>query len=76
VHSYGVREHGMTAIANGMFAYGATRPFVATFLNFIGYVRNGTASLCTCLEYARLSVRVPDVLSASVVRPLAHSIIQ
>ena len=34
---FGVREHGMTAVANGMFAYGALRPFVATFLNFIGY---------------------------------------
>lgn len=34
---FGVREHGMTAVANGIFAYGALRPFVATFLNFIGY---------------------------------------
>ncbi|CAM9570443.1 unnamed protein product, partial [Phaeothamnion confervicola] len=34
---FGVREHGMTAIGNGMFAYGGVRPFVATFLNFVGY---------------------------------------
>jgi len=34
---FGVREHGMVAVANGMFAFGALRPFVATFLNFIGY---------------------------------------
>eukprot|EP00636_Phaeomonas_parva_P019271 CAMPEP_0118884858 /NCGR_PEP_ID=MMETSP1163-20130328/23568_1 /TAXON_ID=124430 /ORGANISM="Phaeomonas parva, Strain CCMP2877" /LENGTH=705 /DNA_ID=CAMNT_0006822763 /DNA_START=29 /DNA_END=2146 /DNA_ORIENTATION=- len=34
---FGVREHGMSAIANGMAAYGGVRPFVATFLNFIGY---------------------------------------
>jgi transketolase len=27
----------MTAIANGLFAYGGLRPFVATFLNFVGY---------------------------------------
>lgn len=29
---YGVREHGMGAIANGLAAYGAIIPFVATFL--------------------------------------------
>ncbi|CAM9426849.1 unnamed protein product [Chrysoparadoxa australica] len=34
---FGVREHGMAAIANGMFAFGGVRPFVATFLNFITY---------------------------------------
>lgn len=27
----------MTAVANGMFAYGGVRPFVATFLTFAGY---------------------------------------
>ena len=34
---YGVREHAMVAINNGMYAYGAFRPFAATFLNFWGY---------------------------------------
>jgi transketolase len=34
---FGVREHGMAAICNGLFAYGAFRPFCASFLNFIGY---------------------------------------
>ena len=34
---FGVREMGMTSVANGLFAYGGLRPFVATFLNFIGY---------------------------------------
>ena len=29
---FGVREHGMGAIANGMHAYGGIIPFVATFL--------------------------------------------
>lgn len=29
---YGVREHGMGAIANGLSAYGGIIPFVATFL--------------------------------------------
>ncbi|KAG5221760.1 Transketolase [Salix suchowensis] len=34
---YGVREHGMGAIANGLSAYGAIIPFIATFLNFVSY---------------------------------------
>jgi transketolase len=34
---FGVREHGMAAICNGMLAYGGFRPFYATFLNFTGY---------------------------------------
>ncbi|KAI9064187.1 transketolase [Trametes sanguinea] len=34
---FGVREHGMGAIANGMHAYGGIIPFVATFLNFVSY---------------------------------------
>eukprot|EP00586_Coscinodiscus_wailesii_P005031 CAMPEP_0172486126 /NCGR_PEP_ID=MMETSP1066-20121228/14550_1 /TAXON_ID=671091 /ORGANISM="Coscinodiscus wailesii, Strain CCMP2513" /LENGTH=672 /DNA_ID=CAMNT_0013251873 /DNA_START=296 /DNA_END=2314 /DNA_ORIENTATION=+ len=34
---FGVREHGMAAICNGLFAYGGFRPYCATFLNFAGY---------------------------------------
>jgi transketolase len=34
---YGVREHGMAAIGNGLAAYGGIIPFVATFLNFVSY---------------------------------------
>ncbi|KAI9595878.1 transketolase TktA [Syncephalis fuscata] len=34
---FGVREHGMAAILNGLSAYGAIVPFGATFLNFISY---------------------------------------
>ncbi|KAF9066893.1 transketolase [Rhodocollybia butyracea] len=34
---YGVREHGMGAIANGIHAYGGIIPHVATFLNFVAY---------------------------------------
>jgi len=36
---FGVREHGMAAICNGLAAYGALIPFGATFLNFIGYAQ-------------------------------------
>ena len=34
---FGVREHGMAAVCNGMAAYGGLIPFGATFLVFSGY---------------------------------------
>jgi transketolase len=34
---FGVREHAMAAISNGIFAHGGFIPFCATFLNFMGY---------------------------------------
>ena len=34
---FGIREHAMAAVCNGMFAYGGMRPFCATFLVFSGY---------------------------------------
>jgi transketolase len=34
---FGVREHGMAAIMNGLTAYGGIIPFCSSFLNFIGY---------------------------------------
>lgn len=37
---YGVREFGMTAIANGIANYGAFLPYTATFLTFVEYARN------------------------------------
>jgi len=38
---YGVREFGMTAIANGLALHGGFLPFDATFLVFSDYARNG-----------------------------------
>jgi len=34
---FGVREHAMAAICNGIAAYGGSVPYCSTFLNFIGY---------------------------------------
>ncbi|KAJ3396244.1 Transketolase [Lobulomyces angularis] len=34
---FGVREHGMAAICNGIASYGGLIPFAATFFNFISY---------------------------------------
>ena len=36
---FGVREHGMAAVVNGMAAHGGTIPFGATFLTFSDYLR-------------------------------------
>ncbi|MHB8586420.1 MAG: transketolase [Thermoplasmatota archaeon] len=36
---FGVREHAMTAIANGMALHGGIRPYCATFLIFSDYAR-------------------------------------
>ena len=42
---FGVREHAMCAIGNGMHAYGGVIPFVSTFLVFLSY----------CIASARLA---------------------
>eukprot|EP00750_Incisomonas_marina_P000425 INCI10350.1.p1 GENE.INCI10350.1~~INCI10350.1.p1 ORF type:complete len:717 (+),score=128.31 INCI10350.1:219-2153(+) len=34
---FGVREHGMAAVCNGMASYGGVIPVGATFLTFVGY---------------------------------------
>jgi transketolase len=39
--NYGVREFGMTAIANGLALHGGLVPYTATFLVFADYARNG-----------------------------------
>jgi len=36
---FGVREHGMAAIANGLALHGGIRPYVGTFLVFSDYMR-------------------------------------
>lgn len=47
---YGVREFGMTAIANGIANYGGFIPYTATFLTFTEYARNAIrmAALMKC----------------------------
>ncbi|PHJ25122.1 transketolase [Cystoisospora suis] len=53
---FGVREHGMMAICNGLYHYGCFRPFGATFLNFVTYAWGATRlsalSKCGCLVIA------------------------
>lgn len=36
---YGIREHAMGAIANGLYLFGGHRPIVGTFLAFVNYMQ-------------------------------------
>ncbi|MCL2012299.1 MAG: transketolase [Cystobacterineae bacterium] len=36
---FGVREHGMAAVANGIALHGQLRPYVSTFFSFCDYMR-------------------------------------
>ena len=53
---FGVREHAMAGIMNGMFAYGTLIPFGGTFLNFMSYaagsVRLSSLSHCRVIYVA------------------------
>ncbi|KEP64145.1 UNVERIFIED_CONTAM: transketolase [Hammondia hammondi] len=53
---FGVREHAMIAMANGLYHFGCMRPFCATFLNFVTYgwgaVRLAALSKCGVLVVA------------------------
>ena len=45
---FGVREHAMGAIANGIACHGGLRPYTATFFSFVDYMRPAVrlAALC------------------------------
>ena len=56
---FGVREHAMAAICNGLFAYGGIRPFCATFLNFVGYAL-GAIRLSALSQFGVIYVMTHD----------------
>ena len=56
---FGVREHGMAAICNGMFAHGGFRPYCATFMNFIGYAL-GSVRLSALSQFGVLYIMTHD----------------
>jgi transketolase len=43
---YGVREHAMGAIGNGLALHGGLLPFGATFLNFLDYMKGSVRLAC------------------------------
>ncbi|MGW8180470.1 MAG: transketolase, partial [bacterium] len=55
---FGVREHGMAGILNGMALYGGVRPFGATFMVFS--------------DYARPSVRIAAMMKLPIVYVFTH----
>lgn len=59
---FGVREHGMAAICNGMAAYGGLRPYCATFLNFLGYAM-GAVRLSALSHYPVVYVFTHDSIA-------------
>jgi len=56
---YGVREHAMAAISNGIFAYGGIRPFCATFLIFSGYAM-GSIRLSALSKFGVIYIMTHD----------------
>ena len=57
--SFGVREFGMTAIANGMALHGGFIPFTGTFLVFMEYARNAVR-LAALMELRNIFVYTHD----------------
>ncbi|WVQ78694.1 transketolase [Cryptococcus sp. DSM 104549] len=58
---FGVREHAMYAICNGLAAYGGIIPFNATFLNFVGYA-GGAARLSALSHLGVINVTTHDCI--------------
>ncbi|ALR77613.1 transketolase [[Enterobacter] lignolyticus] len=56
---YGVREFGMTAIANGIAHHGGFIPYTATFLMFVEYARNA-ARMAALMKAHQIMVYTHD----------------
>ena len=56
---YGVREFGMTAIANGISLHGGFIPYTATFLMFVEYARNA-ARMAALMKARQIMVYTHD----------------
>lgn len=56
---FGVREHGMAAICNGIAAYGGLIPFCSTFLNFANYAL-GSIRLSALSKFRVLYIMTHD----------------
>ena len=56
---FGVREHAMEAICNGLTAYGGIIPFCSTFLNFVSYAA-GAVRLSALSHFRVITVATHD----------------
>ncbi|MCL2675322.1 MAG: transketolase [Firmicutes bacterium] len=55
---FGIREHAMAAICNGLAAYGGVKPFCATFFSFSDYMKN--------------AIRMSAIMELPVIYVLTH----
>jgi transketolase len=56
--TYGIREHAMCGISNGMYLHGGVRPFAATFFVFT--------------DYARPSIRLASIMELPIIYVMTH----
>jgi len=56
---FGVREHGMCSISNGIAAYGGLIPFASTFLVFAGYAL-GAIRVCALSHFRVVYIMTHD----------------
>ncbi len=56
--TYGIREHGMCGLSNGMYLHGGVRPFASTFFVFT--------------DYARPSIRLASLMEIPIIYVMTH----
>ncbi len=61
---YGVREFGMTAIANGISLHGGFLPYTSTFLMFVEYARNAVR-MAALMKQRQVMVYTHDSIGTS-----------
>ncbi|MFP2515428.1 transketolase [Buttiauxella agrestis] len=72
---YGVREFGMTAIANGIAHHGGFVPYTATFLMFVEYARNA-ARMAALMKARQIMVYTHDSIGLGEDGPTHQSVEQ
>jgi transketolase len=71
--SYGVREFGMTAIANGIALHGGLIPYTGTFLTFSDYSRNALR-MAALMKLRNISVFTHDSIGLGEDGPTHQSV--
>ncbi|MGC6745166.1 hypothetical protein ACP0HM_13290 [Escherichia coli] len=72
---YGVREFGMTAIANGIAHHGGFVPYTATFLMFVEYARNA-ARMAALMKARQIMVYTHDSIGTGEDGPTHRAVEQ
>ncbi|WP_261658181.1 transketolase [Erwinia mallotivora] len=72
---YGVREFGMTAIANGITLHGGFLPYTATFLMFVEYARNAVR-MAALMKIRQVMVYTHDSIGLGEDGPTHQPVVQ